>query len=135
MFLMFSIRKTKQKIILVYVGFILYKVLLGKIVKDKGKKFMYWISFTVELYSNINVCACFVNNYPSRIFFSKRMTFLSFLSLNIMRYGHILSQGLRPLKKLKRLRFLFHRLLFLFMYLNSCSSTCVFWSSMYKMLA
>ncbi len=60
--------------------------------------------------------------YRSRTLSSKRMTFLS---LNVKRYGYILSQELRPLKKLKRLRFWLHRLLFLFMYLNSYSSTCV----------
>ena len=38
------------------------------------------------------------------------MTFLSFLSLNVMRYGHILSQDLRPLGKTKALDILAHAL-------------------------
>jgi hypothetical protein len=48
------------------------------------------------------------------LFFSKRMTFLSFLSLNVMRYGHILSQDLRPLGKTKALDILAHALARLF---------------------
>ena len=54
-----------------------------------------------------------------------RMKNMNILSKNVMRYGHILRQDLRPFGELKFLNFLFYLLIFLLMRLNFYPSVSV----------
>jgi hypothetical protein len=55
--------------------------------------------------------------YPSRTSFGMRMRNMNILSKNVMCYGHILRQDLRPFDVLKFLNLLSYRLIFLIMHL------------------
>ncbi len=67
----------------------------------------------------------FADTISTRTFVGKHMTNLSILILNVMGYGHILSQDLRPFEKPKCLSFLFYHLSFLFIYFDSYTSACI----------
>ena len=59
------------------------------------------------------------------LFFGMHMKNMNIWSKNVMRYGHILRQDLRPFGELKFLNFLFYRLIFLLMRLNFYLSVSV----------
>jgi hypothetical protein len=66
-----------------------------------------------------------VIHYPSRASFDMRMRNMNILSKNVMRYGHILRQDLRPFGVLKFLNLLSYRLIFLIMRLIYYSSVSI----------
>jgi hypothetical protein len=79
----------------------------------------------IVIYSIDNPIVSTFKARPSRTSFGMRMRNMNILNKNVMRYGHILRQDLRPFGVLKFLNLLSYRLIFLIMRLSYYPSVSI----------